>query len=92
MKKTVLSVMLALAAFSLSACAQSQSRDVYNTNEVGKQTDVEVGKIIGVRHVKVQAQDTGVGTLGGAAAGGVAGSTVGGGKGAILTAIAGAIA
>ncbi|MDE2337551.1 MAG: hypothetical protein KGL10_09590 [Alphaproteobacteria bacterium] len=91
MKKTTLSVMLLCAAVALSACAQPQSRGVYNQSEVGKQTDVELGKIIGVRHVKVQAQDTGVGTLGGAAAGGVAGSTAGGGKGAILTAIAGAV-
>ncbi len=91
MKKTILSLMLVCAAFTLSACAQSQSRDVYNAQEVGKQTDVEFGRILGVRQVKVQSQDTGVGTLSGAAAGGVAGSTAGGGKGAILTTIAGAV-
>lgn len=92
MKKPLVAVMIVCAALALAACAQSQSRDVYNQSEVGKQTDVELGRIIGVRQVKIEAKDSGVGTLGGAAAGGVAGSAVGGGKGAILTAIAGAIA
>lgn len=87
-----LSLLLISCAMGLSACQELPSRNVYNEQEVGKQTDVEFGVIKAVKHVKVQQQNTGVGTLGGAAAGGVAGSTLGGGKGAVLTAIAGAIA
>lgn len=91
MKKLFASVAVVSLALSLSACQQSQSRNVYDAHEVGKQTDIEYGVIRSWKNVKVQAEQSGVGTIGGAAAGGVAGSTVGGGKGALLSAIGGAI-
>ena len=75
----------------LSACANQQRQNTYDEQEVGKQTDIEFGVIKAVKHVKVQAQNSGVGTIAGAAAGGVGGSDFGNGKGAILTTIAGAI-
>jgi outer membrane lipoprotein SlyB len=92
MKKLFLSLVVLSFVSMLSACAQQQSQNAYNDNEVGKQTDIEFGVIKAVKHVKVQAQSSEIGTLGGAAVGGVGGSEFGNGKGAILTTIAGAIA
>ncbi len=92
MKKLFLSLIVVSFVTMLSACAQQQSQNAYNEGEVGKQSDIEFGVIKAVKHVKVQAQSSGAGTIGGAAAGGVVGSTAGGGKGAILTTIAGALA
>ncbi len=92
MKKVLLSLIVVSFVTMLSACAEQQSQNTYNEGEVGKQTDIEFGKILGVKHVKVQAQQSGVGTVAGAAGGGVVGSELGGGKGAILTTIAGALA
>jgi len=91
MKKLFSSLAVVSFVTLLSACAPQQSQNAYNDQEVGKQTDIEFGVIRAVKHVKVQAQNSGVGTIGGAAVGGVGGSTMGGGKGAILTTIAGAI-
>lgn len=91
MKKLLVSAAVISITLGLTACQDQQSQNVYDASEVGKQTDVEYGIIKGVRHVKVQEQNSGVGAIGGAAAGGVAGSTLGGGKGSILTAIGGAL-
>ena len=91
MKKLFSTLVVLSSLTMLSACQSSQSQNVYDAQEVGKQTDIEFGVIRAVKHVQVQAEQSGVGTLGGAAAGGVAGSAAGGGKGAILTAIGGAI-
>jgi len=91
MKKLFLSLVVLSFVTLLSACQDMQSQNTYNEGEVGKQTDIEFGVIRAVKHVKVQAQNSGVGTIGGAALGGVGGSEMGGGKGAILTTIAGAI-
>lgn len=92
MKKLFLALTVVSFVTLLSACVSQQSQNAYNEAEVGKQTDIEFGKILAIKHVKVQAQQSGVGTMGGAAAGGVAGSALGGGRGSILTAIGGAIA
>ena len=91
MKKLFSTLVVLSSLTTLSACQSPQSQNTYDAAEVGKQTDIEFGVIRAVKHVKVQAEQSGVGTIGGAAAGGVAGSTVGGGKGAVLTAIGGAI-
>lgn len=91
MKKTFLSLVLISFLTILSGCAEQQGLDVYNANEVGKQSDISFGKIIAVHRVKIQGENSGAGVLAGAATGGVVGSTMGNGKGSALTTIAGAL-
>jgi outer membrane lipoprotein SlyB len=71
---------LGLAAASLLAvlfgCAPSYSPNTYDAVAVQQANAVERGVVIGVRAVKVSA-NAAVGTVTGAAAGGIAGSTVG---------------
>lgn len=83
---------LAVALVSLLAgCADVPGQNIYDEAEVGRQTDIAFGKILSVRHVKVQAEPSGVGMLGGAAGGGLAGTNVGKGHGETGAVIAGAI-
>ncbi len=57
----------------LAACGPSYSPDTYSANAVQQANKTEQGIIIGVRPVKISAAGT-VGTVTGAAAGGIAGS------------------
>jgi outer membrane lipoprotein SlyB len=84
----------ALAATALVAgCAvQSDSNEVYYAGQAQREQIVRLGIIESVRPVTIQHRDSGVGTLGGAALGGVAGSAIGAGRGSVATAIVGAIA
>ena len=86
-------VCLAIAtAFTLAACAPSQRSDVYQYRQGMRAQTVEMGVVESVRYVQLGAPNTGVGTVGGAALGGIAGSTIGGGGRANAAgAIAGAI-
>ncbi len=78
--------------FGLSACAPQNTNTTYTGADIGRTASVSYGQIVSMRPVTVQAQNTGVGTLGGAALGGVAGSFIGGGGRAnALGAIGGAI-
>lgn len=91
-KSTALAVALGVAA-TLAGCAtQSNSSGVYNAGQVQREQIVRFGTIESVRQVAIQRQDSGVGTVGGAALGGVAGSAVGAGRGSIVAAIVGAVA
>jgi outer membrane lipoprotein SlyB len=83
----------ALAAIVLLAgCAPPPRGDVYQRGQALRAQSVEMGVIEGLRPVQIAGQQTGVGTVGGAALGGIAGSTVGGGSRANAAgAIAGAI-
>ncbi len=80
----------ALILASLSACGPSYSPDTYASNAVQQANKVEQGVIIGVRDVAVSASDT-VGTVSGAAAGGIAGSQVGVGVTSAFTSLGGAL-
>ena len=60
----------------LSGCGPSYSPNTYDAAAVQQANAVQRGVVIGVRAVKVSA-DAAVGTVTGAAAGGIAGSTVG---------------
>lgn len=86
---------VALAAavtLALAACAPSQRGDVYQYNQGMRAQTVEMGVVEGVRYVQLAAPNTGVGTVGGAALGGIAGSTIGGsGRANAAGAVAGAI-
>ena len=80
---------------AISGCAyNSSSADVYTAGQAQREQTVRMGTVESVRGVTISSnngQPTGIGALGGGAAGAVAGSTLGGGKGSILTAIAGGL-
>jgi outer membrane lipoprotein SlyB len=83
------------ALLALAACAPVAGRDVYDAAEVGKQSDVEFGKILAVRKVKIKKEATGIGAASGAVAGGVGEEEIddGASPGAVFAgAIAGAVA
>ncbi len=88
MRTAILSLGLILAG--LSACGPSYSPDTYASNAVQQANKVEQGVVIGVRDVAVSASDT-VGTVSGAAAGGIAGSQVGVGVTSAFTSLGGAL-
>jgi outer membrane lipoprotein SlyB len=79
---------LILAA--LSGCGPTYSPDTYASNAVQQANKVEQGVIVGVRDVAVSASGT-VGTVTGAAAGGIAGSQVGVGVTSAFSSLGGAL-
>ena len=80
----------ALVLSGLSACGPSYSPDTYATNAVQQANKVEQGVIVGVRNVDVSAAGA-VGTVTGAAAGGIAGSQAVVGPISAFTALGGAL-
>ena len=85
---------LALVALALLAagCAAPRNSDTYYGGQALRAQSVDLGVIESLRPVQIQQGQTGVGTVGGAALGGIAGSTLGGGSRANAAgAIAGAI-
>jgi outer membrane lipoprotein SlyB len=78
---------------ALSACAPARTNSTYSASEVGRTAELSYGMIVSMRAVEIQGQNTGVGTLGGAAVGGIAGSAIGrnDARGNILGAVAGAV-
>jgi outer membrane lipoprotein SlyB len=76
----------------LAACAPTNTNTTYTGADIGRTASVSYGQIISMRGVTVQGNGGGVGTLGGAAVGGVAGSFIGGDpRTNVLGAIGGAI-
>ena len=92
MKNALSSAMLtAVAAVTLTACAPRMASDAYYGGQTMRAQSVEMGVIESWRPVRIQGGDSGVGTVGGAALGGLAGSTIGHGGGSVAGAIGGAI-
>lgn len=86
--------MLAAAAAALAlagGCAHRAGSADYRGYEVRGEQSVRFGVVESVREVRIQPRESGVGTAGGAALGGIAGSQVGGGSGRVAGAIGGAI-
>jgi outer membrane lipoprotein SlyB len=84
---------LAAAVLGLNGCAtQSKSANVVSASQAQREQTVRLATVESVREVTIKRDNTGVGTLGGAALGGIAGSSIGGGRGQIAGAVAGAIA
>lgn len=90
--RPVLAIACLVAVLGLSACAGPRNTNTtYSPADIGRSAQVSYGVIVSMRPVTIQGQ-SGVGTLGGAAAGGVAGSFIGGDPRVnILGAIGGAI-
>ena len=81
-----------LASVTLAGCATGLGGGDYERAEARRVINVRMGIVESVRPVKLEGTKSPVGTLGGAAVGGIAGSTVGQGKGAAIGAVLGAVA
>jgi outer membrane lipoprotein SlyB len=83
-------LILGLMLSGLAGCGPTYSPDTYASNAVQQANKVEQGVIVGVRPVGVSAAGT-VGTVTGAAAGGIAGSQVGVGPASAFAALGGSL-
>ena len=90
--KVLLPVVALVLTTGLTACTPNINAGSYTTDEVGQAARTAPGTIIAARPVHVANANSGVGTLAGAAAGGIAGSAIGGGTRAnLLGAVGGAV-
>lgn len=70
------------AALGLAGCGGgTPPNSTYSAYGIGQPSQVTYGTIVSMRNVAIQGSNSGLGTLGGAAAGGVAGSFIGGNGG-----------
>lgn len=77
----------------LGACAgPSNSGSVYNSYQTMNEQSVRMGTVESVRNVTIANPDSGVGTVSGAALGGLAGSEIGHGSGSGAVGLIGAVA
>lgn len=91
--RILLTVLLAaLIAAGMGGCASSASSGAFSRSEVGRQAEIQTGVVIAVRLVRIEGTQTGVGTLSGAAVGGIAGSSISHGRGSAVGTILGAVA
>jgi outer membrane lipoprotein SlyB len=97
MKKLVLAAFAAITAL-LTGCAQlpPASPLAYGVSQAQQVQQVQLGTVLAVLRVSIQPNSSGLGGIGGMAAGGFLGHQIGGGRGqtaaTVLGAIAGAIA
>lgn len=91
MKTTATIAMVLAAGLMLSGCPASMSGGAYTRDQARQAQDVQLGYVESVRQVMIEGTKSGVGTVGGAALGGVAGSTIGRGRGQVAGAIGGAV-
>ena len=73
----------------LTSCVKPISSNIYSTRQVGEVSTTYSGVVKNVREIVVEKSDTGAGTVGGAAVGGIAGSSIG--RGGFLPTAAGAL-
>jgi outer membrane lipoprotein SlyB len=85
-------VATALAVLAAGCAVTPPSSSVYHYEQTQNEQSVRLGTVESVRNVTIANPESGTGTMGGAALGGLAGSTLGSGKGEAAGAIAGAIA
>jgi outer membrane lipoprotein SlyB len=91
LRRHALNVCLALACCGgLTDCGPNYSPDTYATNAVQQANKVDQGMIVGVRRVAISAAGA-VGTVSGAAAGGIAGAQAGIGPMTPFTALGGSL-
>jgi outer membrane lipoprotein SlyB len=82
----------AFVSAALTGCATSMSGGEYSRHEVGVEETVQFGTVMSVRNVMIGGTRSGVGTVSGAAIGGIAGSELGQGRGSGIGTILGAVA
>lgn len=91
--KTSLPLAALLAAGLLAGCATPPpSGSVYRYGQTQNEQVVRMGTVESVRNVTIVNPESGVGTMGGAALGGIGGAQIGHGSGSAAASIAGAIA
>ena len=92
MKKILVASTLAASMLAAGCASPGVGGGDYSRGQVRGEQSVRLGVVEGVRDVIIDANNSGTGTLAGAALGGIAGSTVGGGGRANAAgAIAGAV-
>ncbi len=87
-------IIIVAAVVGLSACAStpSTSNSVYRPYQTQNEQSIRMGSVESVREVVIDKGQSGVGTVAGAALGGIAaGSNIGGGNGAIAAGLVGAV-
>lgn len=94
MKYSVVTVLAfsALAFTALTGCVESSSGVVFSRDEAQHAQEIYTGTVVDVREGKIEGSQSGLGTIGGAAMGGVVGNLFGGGKGNTIATVGGAIA
>lgn len=80
-----------IPALIVSGCASSLSGSAYSRDQARQPQDVEMGVVESVRQVQIEGTKSNIGTVAGAAVGGIGGSNIGGGSGRAVGAIAGAV-
>ena len=80
-----------LLTLLLGACASSNSGSFYSRDDARKTQTVRTGVVESVRQVKLEGTKSPIGTVAGAAVGGIAGSSIGQGKGSSIGAVIGAV-
>ena len=83
---------VAVISSALAGCAMpGLGGGDYSRGQVRGEQAVRMGVVESVREVRIDARNTGTGTLAGAALGGIAGSEMGRGRGSVAGAVAGAV-
>lgn len=85
-------ITIILCSLLIVGCASSKSGQVYSRDEAQRVQQVQLGTIEYVKPILIEGTKSAVGTIGGAAIGGIAGSTIGKGRGSAIAAVVGAIA
>lgn len=92
MKRSIALGLVLGCLLGLAGCAGSLTGDTYSREEARKVQTVKFGQVVGLRPVVLEGTKTGVGTISGAAIGGIAGSGVGQGRGSAIVGVIGAVA
>lgn len=82
---------LMISALTLTGCASGLGSGDYERSQARAVQEVQMGVVQAIRNVKIEGTKSPVGTIGGAAVGGIAGSQIGGGNGQIAGAVLGAV-
>jgi outer membrane lipoprotein SlyB len=90
-QRFIITTMLAAAALSLTAACATPGPDSYSQREVGATESVSYGTVESVRPVKLTEDHAPVGTIAGAAVGGLLGNSIGHGNGRGIATVLGAV-
>ena len=80
-----------LLALTLTACATSNSGDVYSREETRQVQHIKMAVVESVRQVQIEGTEGTIGAVAGGAVGGAVGNTVGSGTGRTLATVVGAV-
>lgn len=75
----------------LAGCSSAPSSNEYSYKQAGTIHEVEMGTVTGIRSIRIEKDETPVGSAAGAILGGIAGSSVGQGRGRAAATTAGSV-